>query len=317
MNKLVPQIYIIVLNWNGKQDTIECLESVQKIDYPNYKILVLDNGSRDDSVAAIRERFAQILIIENGANLGFAAGNNVGIDYAISQGTDYIFLLNNDTIVDPQILWAFIRANEQYPDAGILGSKIYYYQQPKKIWFAGVEWIPSQARFIHSGSGHIDNDKDWQEFQFSEYICGCALLVKAEVVKKIGMLEPKYFLMWEEVDWCYRAKRAGYKCLLVPESKVWHKISSSFSGGDKAPHYQYFWWRNRLLWVERNFSLLEGFGIYKAIFRDILRQIRKYFNSPSGSQEKLKSQAALEGVKDYFLRKFGNCPEWVRSPIKQ
>ncbi|MDF2386932.1 glycosyltransferase family 2 protein [Nostoc ellipsosporum NOK] len=317
MNELIPQIYIIVLNWNGKEDTIECLESVQKIDYPNYKILLVDNGSIDDSVAAIRERFPQVSIIENGANLGFAAGNNVGIDYAISQGADYIFLLNNDTIVDPQILWAFIRANKQYPDAGILGSKIYYYKQPQKIWYAGVEWIPSQARFLHLGCGNIDNDKDWREFQFPEYICGCAILVKAEVVKKIGMLEPKYFLMWEEVDWCYRAKRAGYKCLLVPESKVWHKISSSFSGGDKAPHYQYFWWRNRLLWVERNFSFLEAFSIYKAIFRDTLRQIRKYFNSQSGSQEKLKSQAALEGVKDYFLRKFGNCPEWVRSPIKQ
>lgn len=316
MTQEAPQIYILILNWNGKEDTIECLESVQKIDYPNYKILLLDNGSIDDSVAIIRERFFQVIIIENGANLGFAAGNNTGIEYAISQGADYIFLLNNDTIVDSEILWAFIHANEKCPDVGIFGSKIYYYKEPKKIWFAGVQWIPSQARFIHTECGNIDNE-DSREIQFAEYICGCALMVKAEVVKKIGMLEPNYFLIWEEVDWCYRARRAGYKCLIVPDSKVWHKISSSFSGGDKAPHYQYFWWRNRLLWVERNFSFLEALSIYKVIFRDILRQLRKYFNSQSGSPERLKSQAALQGVKDYFFRQFGNCPAWVRSAVKQ
>jgi GT2 family glycosyltransferase len=306
MDNIAPQIFILVLNWNGKADTIECLESVQKIDYPNYQIILLDNGSIDDSVVTIKEKFPQVLVIENNANLGFAAGNNVGIDYAISQGANYIFLLNNDTVVDPQILWAFIHAHEKYPEAGILGSKIYYYSQPQKIWFAGAQWLPEQAIFKHIGLGKLDNDSNLAEIRETDYICGCALLIKAEVVKKIGMLEPKYFLMWEETDWCYRAKRAGYKCILVPKSKVWHKISSSFSGGDKAPHYQYFWWRNRLLWVERNCSYWAAISIYKVIFRDVLRQINKYFSSSVDSQEKLKSQAALRGVKDYLFRQFGN-----------
>ena len=315
MNKVTPQIFITILNWNGKKDTIECLESVQKIDYPNYKILVVDNGSIDDSVIFIKENFPEVIVIENGANLGFAAGNNVGIDYALSQGADYILLLNNDTVVDSQMLWAFMDATEQYPGAGILGSKIYFYGETQKIWFAGGEWLPNQARFIHTGYGKIDNGKDWEKIQPTDYICGCALLVKAEVVKKIGMLEPKYFLIWEETDWCYRAKRAGYKCLFIPESKVWHKISSSFNGGDKAALYQYFWWRNRLLWVEKNIYFLEAISIYLVIFIDVLRQLRKYFHPETTNQERFIYQATLQGVKDYFFRQFGNCPEWVRSPI--
>ncbi len=314
MNHNYPKIYILILNWNGKEDTIDCLESVLKIDYPNYKTVVMDNGSQDDSVVAIKEKFPEILIIENNANLGFAGGNNTGIDRALSEGADYIFLLNNDTVVDPQILKAFIPAIDKYPQAGIFGSKIYYYGT-NKIWYAGAKWIGDRASFIHVGQGKLDNGKDWEEILETDYICGCALLVKSEVVKKIGKLEPKYFLMWEESDFCYRARRAGYQSIIIPQSKVWHKISASFAGGNRSPHYQYFWWRNRLLWLERNINLQESFTAYKIVFRDILRQIYQYLKPPTSQEEKLKFKAALQGIFDYFLRRFGDCPPWVRSRI--
>lgn len=316
MVAIIPNIFILILNWNGKDNTIECLESVTKIDYPNYHIVIMDNGSVDDSVLAIRKEFPQVTVIENKANLGFAAGNNVGIDYAISKEADYILLLNNDTIVDTQMLWELIHATKQYPEGGIFGAKIYYYKEREKIWFAGAEWLPKRAVFQHIGIGTIDDNTNQEVIKETAYICGCALLIKSEVVKKIGTLEPEYFLMWEETDWCYRAKRAGYKCFVVPNAKVWHKISSSFAGGDKAPHYQYFWWRNRMLWIERNLSSLEAFTAYAIVYREILRQIRKYFKRNITDTERLKTKAALQGVKDYFLRKFGDCPSWVRSHIK-
>jgi len=315
MQNKFPKIFILILNWNGKQDTLECLASVQKIDYPNYKVAVVDNGSTDDSVDSIRDKFPHIHLIENKANLGFAGGNNVGIEYAIAEGADYIFLLNNDTIVDSQVLKTLMQASEKYPDAGILGSKIYTYTDPQKIWYAGANWSPGYVAFMHDGMGKIDNGKDWEEIRESEYICGCAFLIKTEVIKKIGMLETKYFLMWEESDWCYRAKKAGYKCLFIPSSKVWHKISSSFIGGDRAPHYQYFWWRNRLLWIERNINFPSSLRLYWAILKEISRQLRCYLNSQTTAQERLKIKAAWQGVNDYLFRRFGDCPSWVRASI--
>lgn len=311
-----PKVFIIILNWNGKDLTIECLNSLKGIEYDNYQVVVVDNGSTDDSTTVIKEKFPHLLLIENGANLGFSAGNNVGIEYAITQGADYIFLLNNDTIVDPQVISALIEASRKYPDAGIFGSKIYYYGSSEKIWYAGAQWLPDKLRFEHIGQGIIDNGKDWEDVRETDYICGCALLIKADVVKQIGILEPKYFLMWEEGDFCYRARRSGYKSIIVPSSKVWHKISASFSGGDKAPHYQYFWWRNRLLWIERNIPFSESFKLYPLIARDIFRQVRNYLSPQTTSQDRLRNKAALQGVQDYFLRRFGDCPSWVRSHIK-
>ena len=317
MKTNIPLIYILILNWNGKEDTIECLESVHKIDYPNYKTVVMDNGSSDDSVAVFQENFPQVHVIENGANLGFAAGNNVGIDYALSEGADYVFLLNNDTVVDPQILWAFMNAAEKYPNAGMFGSKIYFYGEPEKIWYAGGQWLPDAAKFTHVGWGVVDDGTSWEEIKQTDYICGCSLLVKAEVIKKIGTMEPRYFLTYEESDWCYRAKRAGYQCFLVPGSKVWHKISSSFSGGDGAPHQEYFFSRNRLLWIERNTTFIEAIKLYKLIFIQTYGLLRSYFSFKITARERLKKKAALQGVKDYIFRKFGNCPSWVISQSKQ
>lgn len=316
MNNKVAKIIILILNWNGKEDTIECLESIQHIDYPNYQIVVIDNGSTDGSVIAIREKFSLVHIIENKANLGFAAGNNVGIEYAVSEGANYVLLLNNDTIVDSQLLREFINASEKHPEAGILGAQIYIYKYPQKIWYAGVKWLPEQAKFIHLGSGKIDAEGDWQEIRETEYICGCALLIKTEVIRKIGVLDPRYFLMWEETDWCYRARQAGYRCLVVPDSKVWHKISASFSGGDKAPHYQYFWWRNRFLWIEKSISFPTSLRLYWVILKEIRRQVHRYLNPSTTQQERLRIKAAWQGINDYIFRRFGDCPDWVRSPSK-
>jgi GT2 family glycosyltransferase len=316
LNSKALRISIIILNWNGKKDTLECLESVQQIDYPNYQIVVVDNGSIDGSVSAIRESFSHIHIIENQANLGFAAGNNVGIEYAVSEGADYIFLLNNDTTVDSQLLREFIKASEKYPDAGILGAQIYIYKDPKKIWYAGAKWLPEQAQFIHLGIGEVDSGENWQEIRETEYICGCALLIKTEVVKKIGVLDPRYFLIWEETDWCYRARQAGYRCLVVPNAKVWHKISASFSGGNQSHHAQYFWWRNRFLWIEKNINFPASLKLYWVILKEIRRQIRRYLNSSTTQQERLRIKAAWQGINDYIFRRFGDCPDWVRSPSK-
>jgi GT2 family glycosyltransferase len=308
-----PSIAIVILNWNGKENTCECLESVAKITYQNYQVIVADNGSTDGSVTAIAQKFSHTMIIENGDNLGYAEGNNRAITYAIEQGFDYVLLLNNDAIVDPHLLDNFMSVSESNPNAGVFGAKIYYLSEPQKIWFAGGKILP-ELLTSHEGFGEIDDKLLWEEVRPIDYACGCALLVKSEVIKKIGALESKFFLMWEETDFCCRARAAGFECLFVPKALVWHKISASFKGGDEGYLQNYFMVRNRLLWIERNVSFSERWNFYRGVFlSDLNNYIRGCISPNSDSRRKLKSQVSLIAVRDYILRKFGDCPSWIRS----
>ncbi len=273
------KIAIVVLNWNNAKDTIECLSSLQKITYSNFEIIVVDNGSTDNSVKQITSAFPQIDILENGENLGFAEGNNRGILYAFKKGVDSVLILNNDTVVHPDILNAFHEAVKQNPKAGVFGAKIFYFDDPAKVWYAGGDVDPHSYVCLHASS-------DKGKIEETNYACGCALLIKKEVVEKVGLMDPRFFLMWEEVDWCWRIRKAGYKCLFVPEAKVWHKISSSFEGGYRGDSWNYYYFRNRLLFLKLHFP-------FSARFKTIAKEI--FY---------LKG-AKLQGVHDYLLGRFG------------
>lgn len=221
---MYPQVSIIILNWNGKEDTIECLESLKNITYPNYEILLVDNGSTDGSVECLRKQYPEIEIIENGENLGFAEGNNVAIRRVIEKGTDYILLLNNDTIVAPNILTELVEVLEKDSSIGIAGPTVYYYKKKDLIQSAGgkISWNKGQ-------SSHLTNENDMKlnKIRDVDYIMGCALFTKCDLFKKIGYLNKDYFAYWEETDWCVRAKRAGYRIFHVPAAKIWHKGGST------------------------------------------------------------------------------------------
>lgn len=321
MNKAYPKIAIILVNYNGKSDTIECLSSLEKLSYSNYEIIIIDNGSKDDSVNTILGLYPHVALIETKKNLGFAEGNNVGIRYAIEKGAQYFLLLNNDTIVDPQMLTYFLISIKRKKDAGILGAKIYNYSKPNTIDHLGGLWNPKKAEFESLANNFIEDDQTYEKMQQVDYVCGCAFFITKQLIEKIGFLEPKFFLIWEETDYCYRAKRKGFKTYTCPKAKVWHKISSSFSGG--KPQMHYFWWRNRLLWIERNLEFSEKKSLYFSpilmeIFKTIkLRWIKaielkllKFFHKDrdlSLKEQKLKRyQAGTRGILHYFLRKFGN-----------
>jgi GT2 family glycosyltransferase len=314
MYQEMSKIFIVILNWNGKEDTCQCVQTVQKIEYSNYDIVIVDNGSQDDSIECFKKEFPEISLVETGANLGYAGGNNQGISYALSQGADYILLLNNDAIVDPLILNNFIDVAESRPKAGIFGAKIYYLNEPQRIWFAGGK-LPSDSLITsHEGFGEIDDGLSWEEVKPMDYACGCALFFKSDVVKAIGFLEDKFFLMWEETDFCYRARRAGFECLFVPKALVWHKISASFKGGDEGYLQSYFMVRNRLLWIERNISVEKRLRFYITVFLPNLNQyVRGYLSPNSNAKCRIKAQVNLVAVGDYILRKFGDCPNWIRS----
>jgi len=194
----------------------------------------------------LRERFSDIDLLQTSKNLGFAGGNNVGIRHALEQGADYVWLLNNDTIVDPAALAELVNAAEASNAVGIVGSKIFFFSKPDVIWFAGGSIRQCSGTSHHRG--HLNKDEgQYNELTEVDYITGCSLLIKREVVAKIGLMDERFFLLFEEADWNQRAKKQGYKILYVPFSKVWHKVSVSI--GAESPAYYYYLIRNSLLFT--------------------------------------------------------------------
>lgn len=316
-----PKIVILILNWNGKKDTLECLSSLQAArQKPKFATLVIDNGSTDDSVAAIRAAFPEVPILETKENLGFAGGNNAGMRWALDKSFDWILLLNNDTVVAPDFLEGFLFAAKTKPEGKIFGAKIYRYQDKARIDHLGGFWNPSTAEFESNAFGQID-DGSFEEMQQVDYVCGCALLMHRAVPEAIGLLEESFFLLWEETDFCTRAKRAGFQIWTAPQAKLWHKVSTSFTGG-KA-HMHYFWWRNRLLYISRNQSGAEKRTTYrKTLLPEMLKcfklsvlksvQSRLRFLCGASSRERLlkarRYRAGCLGILHYFLGRLGNCP---------
>jgi GT2 family glycosyltransferase len=243
-------VFIIILNWNGWGDTLVCVESCRKLTWPNFLISVVDNGSTDGSEAYLRQKLKDVEIIQSGANLGFAGGNNVGIRHAINSGADYVWLLNNDAVAEPEALTRLVEAMEGRNDAGIAGSKIYYHDDPRRIWFAGGMWEKGRLRLRHRGANMMDEGQ-FDEMRELGSVSGCSMLVRSAAIRDMGMMEESYFLYWEDTEWCARAKAKGHKVLFVPASRVWHKVSSS-AGKSSFSQYYYF--------SRNGFSFLREYG---------------------------------------------------------
>ena len=232
-----PLVYIIILNWNGKKDTLECLRSVQEVDYPRYQVLVVDNASDDGSPEAIRAAFPAVELIVNESNLGFAAGNNAGIEYALQRGADYVFLLNNDTIADRMVLAELVKTCEADPAVGLASPKVYYYDRPNTIYYAGARrhWLPLLPNLIGVGE---ENYGQYEKVKEVDYVWGQAMFIKRRVIEDVGLLDPGFFMYYEACDYCLRTTEAGYKIVYLPMAITWHKIAKG-TEGDYLTRWQY------------------------------------------------------------------------------
>ena len=326
-----PSVWIVVLNWNGLTDTLVCLESLRRLDCAGHRVVVVDNGSTDGSVEALRrENLPPTLdIIETGRNLGYAGGNNLGIRHALDRGADFIFLLNNDTTVDPRLLDELVDAAERHPEVGCFGPWILYMHDPDRLWFSRSEWSSAKAAFTAPGKGRLASELPNSPAD-TEYVCGAALFFRAEVARKVGLLDERFFLVYEDSDWCFRARDAGFGCLTVPSARVWHRIGSSFST-EASPLRTYFSTRNKLLWAEKNLRRGEWWQILRAALRRVCprsgvdRAIREpmhkvlvwaisaFVRECSRKLRDPQEIAHRVGVLDYVFRRFGDCPPKIRG----
>ena len=303
-----PDVALIILNWNNGPDTLDCLASVYASEQVAFDVYVVDNGSTDGSLEAIRKAYPQAFYIENKANLGFAEGNNRGIEAALKGGAPFLFLFNNDAVLKKDTLFLLKQAAEQHPESAIFGPKIYYYDEPATIWYCGGEWDPARASFYHRDWNTNEEETQRKGHEKTGYVCGCAFFIRSSVVREMGGMDPRFFLNWEEIDWCWRLRKRGYSCLYVPEAKCWHKISRSFIGGKKGAMWSYFYWRNRLFWMERHLPKREFvFLCRKILAPQLWGHVRRALGQKGA--ERAVSRAILRGVFDYFFRRFGPCPQ--------
>lgn len=348
MQKKLPEVYIILLNYNGWSDTLECLESLLRIDYPNYRVVVVDNHSADGSMEYLQawakgeldvwadpahplRRLSfpplqkplpylvyhqhevetlpdstqtvtgnnqtaslqkPLIFIRAEQNLGFAGGNNLGLKYALVKSGDYALLLNNDTVVTPSFLSALVRQAEELPYPAILGGNIFYYDLPQRVWAAGggnLSRFTAMSRHKFSADGGKDTKSANEKM---DYITGCLMLIKREILKKTGLFDENYFLYYEESDLCFRAGEAGYSCFYAPESVIYHKVSATVQPA--ATVGTYYMTRNRHYFIKKHYR-----GVYRfsaLTFVTGFNFLRKIYHLLRGRPD--KSKAITRAVRD-------------------
>jgi GT2 family glycosyltransferase len=226
---ITPLVYIIVLTWNGREDTLACLASLASITYANARVLLVDNASTDGTVEAVRSRYPAVELLVNPENYRFSGGNNRGIELAMKRGARYILLLNNDTVVKEDFLDRLVEGAEDDPAIGMASPKILYHADPGRIWYAGAWLCWWMGSYAHKGV----REEDRGQYDLpgrTDLITGCCALVRREVVESVGMFDEAYFIYGEDVDWSVRASRARFAIQYVPSAVIWHKVSVSTGG---------------------------------------------------------------------------------------
>lgn len=305
MHPSLPVVVVIVLNWNGKDDTLACLKSLREQKNVVVHMMLVDNASSDNSVAAVRESFPGAEVIQTGANLGYAGGNNVGLKQALNQGFEHICVLNNDTVLDPYCLANLVADLESHPNAAAVTPKALFMDSPTTIYYAGgmisPEGVPDHVGIgKQDGPQFLSGDTEW--------LTGCAILFRSRVLKEIGLFESKFFLLFEDLDWSMRAKKLGYELRFVAEARLWHKASASF-GKTFSPLYWYYYSRNNLLWIERAFSRRQRPRLYFSALKKTLYTLLFSGDMP-GPERKQIRRSVTRGVGDYLFRRFDERDSW-------
>ncbi len=240
---MTTRVFILVLCHNGRDLTLACLESLCQQTYAHQQVLVIDNASQDGTPEAVRAAYPDLGLIRTGANLGYAGGNNLGIRAALQRGAEAVFLVNNDTWLDPDCVARLVSALEADPRIGVIGPMVYTWEEGRVISSAGgaIDWWHADA--INIGMGEDDHGQ--YRARPVDFVNGCGLMITRRAIERVGLLDERYFMYWEEADWCVRVRRAGLGVHFEPGAWMRHK--AAIRADRLGPATLYYQTRNRLL----------------------------------------------------------------------
>ncbi len=292
-----PLVSIIILNWNGLENTLQCIETILQSTYRRYEIIVVDNGSALNPKESIETQFPAVQVVCNHENRGYTGGNNQGIRLGLEKKADYFWLVNNDVVVTPETLGELVRAAETSPQAGLLSPVIYQQESPEKVLWCGsfLDVKAAQQKITKN----LDEISMWLE-QFPDKVCvwGTASLIPRSVVEKIGFLDDRYFAYWETYDYSFRTIQAGFLNRVVASARIYHHVKEQF-----PPHYYYYMIRNDYYFWMKYLA-----GSQKlAFFRNHLARAMLQAGELTRQDKRQQAQASLAGVWDAWRHKFG---EW-------
>ncbi len=296
----MPSVAIVIVIWNGKEDTLRCLRSLSEDRYTNKHIIVVDNGSTDESVASIYSAFPQLTILQTGSNLGFTGGNNVGIRHALQNGADYVFLLNNDTVVEPDALGNLVKCAEANPHFGLLCPVIHYLETPNELWFSGSRLDLAKGIAVHDNSRRPARNEEPFELAWAT---GCALLVNGGLMRKLSGFDDRYYLSWEDVDLSLRVLKEGYRVVAVPCARIYHKVGAQRR--TQSPLIHYYGVRNSLLFVQ----LHAGRAYIPAAIRIVLSFVRISLRPDARVNALACLKTVFQGVRDHLRCAYGPYKE--------
>lgn len=261
-------ICIILVNYNGYDDTVECIKSIENSDYDNYKIILVDNGSKDKN-KILNDNYinnaADVIISEE--NLGFSGGNNLGIKYAQEKyDPEYYLLLNNDTVITKDTISNLKKGFDFDSKAGIITGKIYYFSEPKTIWAAGGKFNFNTGIADQPELGKIDDGVQYENTCEVSFATGCTMLISKQVINTVGYLEESYFLYAEDTDYCCRVLNAGFKIIYVGKALIYHKVNAST--GKQSNMQQYYMFRNNC-YIIKKYCNKPLYGYARRIYRTI------------------------------------------------
>ncbi len=244
----LPRVYALVLNWNGADDAIECLHSLERQTYTNLFSFVVDNGSVDESIEQIKDVFPDVKIISNSENLGFAGGVNVGIRYALATDADYVLVLNNDLVLDEACVAEMVKQAKE--GVAFITAVIYYADEDARIWSIGGRIHPWTLEKTADARGQLDEGQ-FPEVMERHFVPGGATLMSRHALETVGLFDEKFFLYYEDADLSLRAHRAGLRSVVATCAKMWHGISRS-SGGADSPRERYWMARSSMIYFLQN-----------------------------------------------------------------
>ena len=265
--KINAKVFVVILSWNSRDDLMDCLAHLKVTNYPNYVIVIVDNGSTDDSVAKVKEIYPDCIIIENAENVGFVGGCNIGMQYAMSNGADFVWLLNDDALVTAETLSKLVSFAESNPKVGMVSPVIFTHRESEKIQFCGA-FVDFQSCCI-VGTSDLKSIEQWQkDLKENLFLWGTALLIKRAVMNRIGLLDERFFAYFEDTDYCLRANAAGYIQRVVIDARIYHKNTTNQI--ERPPHYHYLYNRNMYLFFKKYDEEISQLKLVIVFVREIL-----------------------------------------------